>query len=64
MKFLFKSRLLRLYFFQSFYLFLTYVNMLDLGVHLARKKLFLDRCNSLLKFNVCYTLSSWSVFFT
>ena len=40
MKFLFKSRLLRLYFFQSFYLFLTYVNMLDLGVHLARKKTF------------------------
>ena len=38
--------------------------MLDLGVQLAGKKLFLDRCNSLLKFNVCYTVTSWSVFFT
>ena len=38
--------------------------MLDLGVYLAREKRFLDRCNSLLKFNVSYTLTSWSVFFT
>ena len=38
--------------------------MLDLGVYLARKKPFLDRCNSLLKFNVSYALTNWSVFFT